>query len=462
MGADDQSGLVTEESAGDEHDIKPPEPTIPELLPNDRSKTSILKLVPFLLLMIGYWSVYGQLTTTFQNQGCQMDRNVGSIEIPVAALQAFDTMAVLVLVPVFDQLVYPLFRKVGRPLSTLQRIAAGFAVALGAMLVAAVVESYRRAHAPSAVYYTEWTAENGRGVVLSPCQSVNDYNPDRYHLWVIAAEGGGAGGGDGRGDGRGDGGSSTSSHISKPTSCSHVPINGSCANYRFYSTPGTSLRNGTASGSCLLISCQPLPQVSAMSVMWQIPQFFLIGGSEVLSSIASLEFFYSQASRRNRGLVQSLNLLTNALGSFVIIPLVLAVNSKRGDEWLPQNIDTGHLDWFFLVLAGVMGASLVAFIYAAKGYRYVDVDGENERRRIDSADDIDDRHVEHRRRESEVELMVVPSATSHNQDQDPDQSQGQGQCRGRDQDQDHDHEEAANPMLGLQQTRSTSGSVLLS
>lgn len=444
--ADDQSGLVTEESA-DENDTKPPPEATPELPRQQHPTTSILKLVPFLLLMVGYWSVYGQLSTTFQNQGCQMNRSVGSIEVPVAALQAFDTIAVLVLVPVFDQAIYPLFRRIGRPLPTLQRIAAGFAVALAAMIVAAIVESYRRLHAPSALYYNEWSSD-ASAVALSPCQSINDYNPNRYQQWLISVE---------------KSGDHSLSHISKPTSCSHVPIEGSCSNYRFYSTPGSSLHNGTTTGSCLIISCQSLPQVSTMNVLWQIPQFVLIGASEVLSSVASLEFFYSQAGPRNRGLVQSLNLLTTAVGSFITIPLVLAVNSKPGSEWLPQNIDTGHLDWFFLVLAGVMGASLVAFVYAAKGYQYIGMGREegndsSDGRRTESFDEIgeigqptelSDLNVEStlpypKRRESEVGLIVVPHTTNQ-----PHQNSD------RVQDHDQAQDEAANPMLGLEITRTT-------
>ena len=100
----------------------------------------------------------------------------------------------------------------------------------------------------------------------------------------------------------------------------------------------------------------------------------LIGTSEVLSSIASLEFFYSQAAASSRGWVQSLNLLTTALGAFLMIPLVMAINSDQGTQWLPQNLDTGHLDWYFMVLAAFMAISLVAFVYTAKGYVYVEMD----------------------------------------------------------------------------------------
>jgi peptide/histidine transporter 3/4 len=65
-----------------------------------------------------------------------------------------------------------------------------------------------------------------------------------------------------------------------------------------------------------------------MSVFWQVPQFALFGISEILASISALEFFYSQAPLSLRSVTQSLNMLTNALGTFVMIPLLLIVNSN--------------------------------------------------------------------------------------------------------------------------------------
>jgi hypothetical protein len=55
-----------------------------------------------------------------------MNLNAGSLKIPVSALTMFDTLAILCLVPIFDQYIYPGFRSRGRPLSMLVRIGAKF------------------------------------------------------------------------------------------------------------------------------------------------------------------------------------------------------------------------------------------------------------------------------------------------------------------------------------------------
>jgi peptide/histidine transporter 3/4 len=110
-----------------------------------------------------------------------------------------------------------------------------------------------------------------------------------------------------------------------------------------------------------------------------------VGASEILAAITSLEFFYSQAPISMRSVSQSLNLFTNALGSFLVIPVLLLVNSdssktsllvagvvvtaryltlrfansRTGNEWVPTNLDEGHLDYYFFLLAGLMGLTLV-------------------------------------------------------------------------------------------------------
>jgi solute carrier family 15 (peptide/histidine transporter), member 3/4 len=82
--------------------------------------------------------------------------------------------------------------------------------------------------------------------------------------------------------------------------------------------------------------------------------------AEILASITSLEFFYSQAPTSMRSVSQALNLFTNALGSWLTIPLLILVNSGLfGEEWVPENLDDGHLSRYFFLLAGLMVANQV-------------------------------------------------------------------------------------------------------
>lgn len=118
------------------------------------------------------------------------------------------------------------------------------------------------------------------------------------------------------------------------------------------------------------ISCADIPQMSQISVLAQIPQFGLIGVSEILASITSLEFFYSQAPTTMRSVTQSFNLLTSSLGSLLIVPLVYAVNSNVDNEWLPSNFDEGHVTWYFLILAAIMVLDMFYLWFMGRGYEY--------------------------------------------------------------------------------------------
>lgn len=51
-----------------------------------------------------------------------MNLELAGTEIPVSALSCFDTLSILALVPLFDQFLYPYCKKIGYPLTMLQKI----------------------------------------------------------------------------------------------------------------------------------------------------------------------------------------------------------------------------------------------------------------------------------------------------------------------------------------------------
>src|SRR5205085_2253477 len=67
----------------------------------------------------------------------------------------------------------------------------------------------------------------------------------------------------------------------------------------------------------------------AMSVFYQVPQFVLIGISEILASVTALEFFYSQAPDNLRSVLAALNLLTVGLGQWLMAAMIAIVNANK-------------------------------------------------------------------------------------------------------------------------------------
>ncbi|XP_030479941.2 protein NRT1/ PTR FAMILY 8.1-like [Cannabis sativa] len=111
-----------------------------------------------------------------------------------------------------------------------------------------------------------------------------------------------------------------------------------------------------------------------MSIFWQVPQYFILGCAEVFTIIGQLEFFYEQAPDTMRSLCSALALTTNALGSYLSTFLVTVVtdlstrNGKLG--WIPDNLNYGHVDYFFWFLALLSVLNFLVFLLVAKWYTY--------------------------------------------------------------------------------------------
>ncbi|XP_078161494.1 protein NRT1/ PTR FAMILY 8.3-like isoform X1 [Carex rostrata] len=114
------------------------------------------------------------------------------------------------------------------------------------------------------------------------------------------------------------------------------------------------------------------PVAVPLSILWQIPQYFLIGAAEVFTFIGKLEFFYDQSPDAMRSLCSALSLLTNALGNYLssfILTLVTYYTTKGGNPgWIPDNLNQGHLDYFFWLLSGLSFVNLLVYVVCASRY----------------------------------------------------------------------------------------------
>jgi peptide/histidine transporter 3/4 len=131
-----------------------------------RSVKFVVRLLPFLSVMIPYWGIYGQTKTAFQIQACQMNANLGSVQLPVSAMNIFNNVAILILVPVFERYLYPGLKRWGRELSMLHKIGVGFLFAIFAMVLAAIIEYFRREFVHTSGTYENVSARDN----ISPCR----------------------------------------------------------------------------------------------------------------------------------------------------------------------------------------------------------------------------------------------------------------------------------------------------
>lgn len=110
----------------------------------------------------------------------------------------------------------------------------------------------------------------------------------------------------------------------------------------------------------------------SISIAWQLPQYFIIAGSEVFALITQLEFFYGQAPDTMKSMCTAIALLTISLGyylSSLIVTLVALVTTTGGSPgWISGDLNSGHLDYYFLVLTGLCTFNFAAYLAFARSY----------------------------------------------------------------------------------------------
>jgi dipeptide/tripeptide permease len=123
-------------------------------------------------------------------------------------------------------------------------------------------------------------------------------------------------------------------------------------------------------------------QPSSLSVLWQVPQYALIGASEVFMYVGQLEFFNGQAPDGVKSFGSSLCMASISLGNYVSIMLVSVVTTlTAGDRrpgWIPGNLNSGHLDRFYFLLAALSLVDLAVYVACAMWYKGIKLDNNSE------------------------------------------------------------------------------------
>jgi peptide/histidine transporter 3/4 len=111
-----------------------------------------------------------------------------------------------------------------------------------------------------------------------------------------------------------------------------------------------------------------------MSLWWIVPQYALIGAADVFTMVGMQEFFYDQMPNTFKSLGLALYLSVLGVGSFISSFLIAVVDglTKKGGgtSWLADNLNRGHLDYFYLLIAALSAMELLAFLYFSRSYVY--------------------------------------------------------------------------------------------
>jgi len=98
------------------------------------------------------------------------------------------------------------------------------------------------------------------------------------------------------------------------------------------------------------------------SIGWQFVAYIFLTGAEIMVSITALEFAYTQAPKKMKSMIQSVELLTISFGNMIAAVVNDVIKNEDGTSKLPG----ASYYWFFVI---AMLITTVLFIPIAKWYK---------------------------------------------------------------------------------------------
>ncbi|XP_057983289.1 protein NRT1/ PTR FAMILY 5.9 [Malania oleifera] len=127
-------------------------------------------------------------------------------------------------------------------------------------------------------------------------------------------------------------------------------------------------------GICQTMGSNLESETVPLSIFWLLPQYILLGISDIFTVVGMQEFFYSEVPIRMRTMGIALYTSVFGVGSFLSAILISMIefltSSSRGKpSWFSDNMSEARLDKYYWLLALSSALSLLLFVSLCKCYQ---------------------------------------------------------------------------------------------
>ncbi|KAF9623310.1 hypothetical protein IFM89_000799 [Coptis chinensis] len=110
-----------------------------------------------------------------------------------------------------------------------------------------------------------------------------------------------------------------------------------------------------------------------LSIFWLLPQYILLGFSDVFTVVGMQEFFYTEVPSRMKTMGMALHLSVFGVGSFLSAILISVIEFVTSDgqgrhSWFSDDMREAQLDKYYWFLALLSTLSLMVFAHLCKHY----------------------------------------------------------------------------------------------
>ncbi|AED92094.1 oligopeptide transporter-like protein [Arabidopsis thaliana] len=116
------------------------------------------------------------------------------------------------------------------------------------------------------------------------------------------------------------------------------------------------------------------PNLDPVSILWLLPQYILLGISDIFTVVGMQEFFYSEVPVSMRTMGFALYTSVFGVGSFVsaaLISIIETYTSSRGGKhnWFADDMSEARLDNYYWLLAFTSAISFLMYIVICKHFK---------------------------------------------------------------------------------------------